>query len=163
MKCAVLFAALTLAGCATAYKPNSFWNDGGFTETEVQPGLYQVRFKGNEWTSAEQTADLAMLRAADLCLARGMNFMFLGDVATQVVQTGVVPGYSTTNASANVYGSNNYAYVSGNSSTTTLPASALYSPETGLTVSCATEKSEKAWDAAFLSRSMRTKYKIASP
>lgn len=163
MRQVLLVAVIALAGCATAYKPNSFWNDGGFTETEVQPGLFQVRFKGNEFTSSEQTADLAMLRAADLCLARGAGFMFLGDVATQVVQSGVMPGYSTTNANANVYGSGNYAYVSGNAQTTTFPAQTLYSPQTGLTVSCAKEKGEGTWDAAFLSKSMRAKYKITTP
>ena len=32
----------------------------GFTETEIQSGLFQVRFKGDEFSSAERTADFAM-------------------------------------------------------------------------------------------------------
>jgi hypothetical protein len=153
---------LALAGCATAYAPSSFWNDGGFTETEVQPGLFMVRFVGNEFTSAERTADFAMLRAAELCLSRGAGFMYLGDVATRVVQTGVIPGSSTTTASATAYGTGSNASAYGTSHTTVTPPTVLYSPQTGLTVACATEKEDGAWDAAFLAQSMRKKYTLKS-
>ncbi len=152
--------SLLLLGCATAYKPNSFWNDGGFTETEVQPGLFQVRFQGNEFSSAERTADFAMLRASELCLNRGAQYIYLGDVATSVAQTGYIPGSSTTTASATGYGVGNTAYATGSSYTTVTPATALYSPQTGLTVACSDQKGDKAWDAAFLANSMRAKYKM---
>jgi hypothetical protein len=157
-----LLSVTLLAGCATSYAPKSFWNDGGFTETEVQPGLFMVRFSGNEFTSTDRTADLAMLRAADLCLGKGSDYMYLGDVATKIVQTGVIPGSSTTTASATAYGTGNTASAYGTAYTTTTPPTALYSPQTGLTVTCAQQRGEGAWDAAFLARSMREKYKIKS-
>lgn len=166
---AVLIAVVIscLAACATTYAPNSFWNDGGFTETEVQPGLWQVRFQGNEFTDAAQTADFAMLRAAELCLSQGHAYMFLGDVATEVVQSGYIPGTttSTTTGSATAYGSGNSATVYGSATTNsyTTPGTALYRPETGLTVACAEEKGPNAWDAAFLVRSMKSKYQITEP
>lgn len=154
-----------LCGCATTYAPQSFWNDGGFTETEVQPGLFQVRFQGNEFTDAARTADFAMLRAAELCLSRDQSFMLLGDVATDVIQSGYIPGTttSTTTGSATGYAYGNTARISGSATTTsyTTPGTALYRPETGLTVACVGEKLEGAWDASFLVQSMRSKYKIA--
>ena len=151
-----------LFGCATSYAPKSFWNDGGFSETEVQPGLFMVRFVGNEFTSSERTADLAMLRAADLCLAQGAEFMFLGNIATEVVQSGYIPGSSSTASSATAYGAGSIATAYGTSQTTITPPTALYSPETGLTVACSEEKADGAWNAAFLAQKMRTKYKISS-
>jgi hypothetical protein len=160
MRKALLLAVVALAGCATAYKPNSFWNDGGFTETEVQPGLFQVKFKGNEFTTQDRTADLAMLRAADLCLSRGKSHMFLGDVATKSVQSGVAPGYSSTSGTATVTSYGNTAYVTGNAYTTTIPPASFYRPQSGLTVACTESKDGGAWDAAFLSQAMRSKYKI---
>jgi hypothetical protein len=159
---AAVVLSLGLTGCATAYKPYSFWNDGGFSETEVQPGLFQVRFKGNEFSSEERTADFAMLRASELCIGRGSKYMFLGDVATRVVQTGYVPGSATTTANASAYGYGNSAYASGSSHTTVTPPTALYSPQTGLTVACAKEKGDGAWDAEFLASSMRAKYNVAN-
>ena len=159
---AAVSTSFFLAACATAYKPNSFWNDGGFAETEIQPNLFQVKFAGNEFTNADRTADLAMLRAADLCIGRGMPYMFLGDVATQIVAGASIPGSSTTKVSANVHGYGNSAYVSGTAYTTTTPSTQLYRPESGLTVSCTAKGANGAWDASFLSRSLRSKYKIES-
>jgi len=159
---AAVVLALGITACATPYKPYSVWNDGGFTETEVQPGLFQVRFKGNEFSSEERTADFAMLRATDLCKSRGSRYMFLGDVATKVVHTGYLPGSATTTANASAYGYGNSAYASGSSHTSVTPPTALYSPQTGLTVACANEKGDGAWDAEFLSQSLRAKYNLGS-
>ena len=86
--------------------------------------------------------------------------MYLGEVATKIVQSGYIPGSSTTSSNASAYGVGNSVYAQGSSYTTTTPPTALYRPQTGLTVSCASEKQDGAWDAAFLSNSMRGKYKI---
>ena len=154
--------AVFLSGCATQYKPNSFWNAGGFTETEIQPGLFQVRFNGNELTSQSQTADFAMLRASDLCLAKGMKYMLMGEVDTRVVAGALLPGSSTTttNVTATAYG--NTAYGTGTSYTSTTPPTQLYRPQSGLVLRCVPQEGQSTWDAAFLSRSLRAKYKIES-
>lgn len=158
-----ILAAL-LSGCATSYAPNSFWNDGGFTETELQPGLFQVRFEGNEFTDTARAADFAMLRAAELCLSRNQSFMLLGDVATEVIQSGYIPGTttSTTTGSTTEHAYGDTAHASGTATTTsyTTAGVALYRPETGLILACLNEKLDGAWDAAFLAHSVRSKYKM---
>lgn len=159
MRILVLMAAVSVASaCATAYAPDSFWNDGGFTETEVQPGIYMVRFKGNEYTDTERTADLAMLRAAEICLDRAMAFMYLGSVETTVVPSGYVPGSTRTTTDTSAFGDG--VPTASVTRTTVTPPTTLYSPQTGLTVRCAAEKGESAWDAAFLAQAMRAKYQI---
>lgn len=154
---AIVFAAV-LSGCATSYGKNSFWNDGGFSETEIQPNLFNVRFLGNEFTAKERASDFAMLRASELCLSRNLSYMQVGDISTETKNTGYIPGSSTTTASA--YGYGNSAY--GSSTTTYNPGTTLYSPQSGLTVLCIPEKAEGSWDAEFLSKSLKAKYKINS-
>ncbi len=151
-----IFAVVALAGCATSYGAKSFWNDGGFSETELQPNIFNVKFLGNEFTSKERAQDFALLRSAELCTARDMNFMNIVGLETQSVQSGYIPGSSTTTANANVIGNSAY----GSSTTTYNPGTTLYSPESGLTVQCAVEKSETSWDASFLMNSLKTKYSI---
>ena len=72
--------ALMLAGCATDYNYEPFdctplgtpfpfpgWNcRGGYSELEIAPGMYQVRFEGA--MTKPQTEDLTLLRCADLTL-----------------------------------------------------------------------------------------------
>lgn len=152
-----VFVAISLSACATSYGPKSFWNDGGFTETELQPNVFQVTFAGNEMTAPERTNDLAMLRAADLCLGRSLPYMVLRGGSTSSAPSAYIPGSSYTTATATGYG--NTAY--GSAYTTTTPGMMMYSPSTGLIASCIAEKSPEAWDAAFLSGSVRSKYGIA--
>ena len=157
-KILVIILSIFLASCATSYGEKSFWNDGGFSETEIQPNLFNVRFLGNEFTDKERTADFAMLRASELCLSRNLNYMKVDSVTTETQKTGYIPGSSTT--TANAYGYGNSAY--GSATTTYYPGTDLYSPQSGLTVKCVSENSEGAWDATFLSSSLKAKYKINS-
>jgi len=149
-----LLLFLGLAACATPYEPYSFWNGGGFSETEVQPGLFLVRFMGNEQTTPDRTADFALLRAADLCLQRGKDYLLLGDLATQYVQTGYLAGTSSTTENPDPHG---------NTAITvdTSPPTLLYSPASGITVTCVAAKGAGAWDAQYLARAIRTKYAIS--
>lgn len=157
MKILKLTTILLLSGCATSYAPKSFWNDGGFSETEIQPNLWQVRFSGNEFSTAEQTSDFAMLRASEICLGRNMKFIAFGDIATNIIDSGYVPGstYTTTNASISDSGR-----ISGTSQSFTTMGVQLYSPETGLTMTCLDQNLDGAWDGEFLAKSLKTKYKI---
>jgi hypothetical protein len=150
----LLLMSLGLAACATPYQPYSFWNGGGFSETEVQPGLFLVRFMGNEQTTPDRTADFALLRAADLCLQRGRDYLLLGDLATQYVNTGYLPGTATTTVIPDQ---------PGNTSVTvdTSPPTMLYSPASGITVTCVEAHGGGAWDARYLARAIRTKYALS--
>ena len=152
----IALLVLFVAGCSTSYDKKSFWNDGGFSETEVQPGVFVVRFVGNEFTSTERTSDFAMLRASELCLSRNMQYMRVGNIRSETKKTGYIPGSSTT--TTNAYGIGNSVY--GSSTTTFNPGTELYSPESGLTVTCVSENAEGLWDARFLSQSLKTKYEI---
>lgn len=143
---AAVAAATLLSACATPYAPNSWWNDGGFTETEIQPGLWQVRFIGNEFTDAQTKADYAMLRASELCLGYGMPFMLVGNDARNAVRSQAPTG------GARRYGS------AGRASPTA--SSVQYSMSDGLTMRCAGGEVPNAMNAEFLANSIREKHGI---
>lgn len=149
--------ALSLAACgATPYKTYSYWNGGGFTDTEVQPGLFLVRFMGNASTTPARTADLALLRAAEICLDRGKGYLLLGELATQYAQSGYIAGSTTTTTVAT--GDPNAPPLV---SVSTSPPTLLYSPSSGVAVACAEAQGAGAWDAHYLSRSIREKYELS--
>ena len=149
---ACLFATLALAACETPYAPYSFWNQGGFTETEVQPGVFMVMFVGNDQTNPARSADFALLRAAELCLWRENAFLFVGDVATQYQHHVSAPAPVTT-VTPDGHGQ---AVATTQSMTPTLSQS----PSSGVTVSCAQTRQPGAWDAAYLARAIRAKYSM---
>ncbi len=160
IRMAILLAVLGSSGCAfmmpTPYQPYSTWNGGGFTETEVQPGLFLVRFIGNESTTPDRTADYALLRAADICLQRGKAFLRVGDLATQNVRSGYIAGTTTTTVVPSS-DPNAPPVVS----VDTMPPTLLYSPQSGLAVSCVESRQNGAWDADYLARAIRTKYSLS--
>ena len=152
----IALTIILITGCSTSYGKKSYWNDGGFSETEIQPGIFHVRFLGNEFTSTERASNFAMFRASELCLSRGMQYMRVGNVKSETKKTAYIPGSSTT--TVNAFGTGYSAY--GSSTTTYNPGAALYSPESGLTVACLRENGEGLWDAKFLAQSLKTKYGI---
>ena len=123
---------------------------GGYTETEVQPGVFLVQFIGNEHTPPDRPADFALLRAADLCLQRGKNFMFVGSPATHYMATGTLSGTTEVVPASET---SQVVHISA----PTLPIS----PTGGVMVSCAETHANGAWDAQFLARAIRTKYSIS--
>ena len=142
--------SLMLAACVSPYAPYQPYAPlslGGYTETEVQPGVFLVQFIGNEHTPPDRPADFALLRAADLCLQRGKNFMFVGNPARHYMPTGTVSETTVVSASE----TSQVVYFS-----PTLPIS----PIGGVMVSCAETQADGAWDAQFLARAIRTKYSI---
>jgi hypothetical protein len=149
-------AALALAACATPYQPYSTWSDGGFTDREVLPGVFLVRFVGNEVTAPDRTADFALLRAAEICLQRGQGFMRFGGLETERAQSGYVAG--TASAIAIPTGDPNAPPTVVVNST---PPTLLYAPQSGLAVSCADTPEEGTSDANYLARTIRARYSIS--
>lgn len=151
---AVAVACLALvSGCATPYQSTGF--TGGFSETQLAPNVFRIRFNGNGWTSDERASDFALLRAAELSLGAGCKYFGLIDEAqsssTQVIST---PGTSSTY----VYGSGNYA------TTTYNPGSTFFvnKPSASNTVACFSENPHgNLFDAAFLANSIRQKYRMS--
>ena len=152
---ATLAVSLVLVACASLYAPYAPYspppggNSGGYTETEVQPGVFLVQFIGNEFTPPDRPADFALLRAADLCLQSGKNYMFVGNPVRHYLQTGTVSESTVVSASET-------------SQVVTLSPSTLpISPIGGVMVSCAETQADGAWDAQFLARAIRAKYSIS--
>jgi hypothetical protein len=156
MRTIIILVLGFLTGCATSYGENAWWRDGGFSETELQPGVWQVRFQGNEFTSEERAADFAFLRAAELCTQSGSNYMMVSNAQSGSQVSGVIPGNSTTTASATGVGNT----VFGTANTTTTPPTVLYSPTAGLLAACVGQQIDGAWDAVFLQNSLKNKYDI---
>ena len=71
-------AALALGACATpaptVYQPAAGPKAVGYTEFRIEPGRYRIVFRGGPGAPAEQVADLALLRAAELALADGYDW-----------------------------------------------------------------------------------------
>ncbi len=67
------------SGCATEYGPKSSWGNG-YSETQLGPRLWEVRFEGSGLEELERVEDFSLLRAAELCLLDGFNyFLVLGE------------------------------------------------------------------------------------
>lgn len=70
----ILLLALAFGGCVSATKYQAAGADGGYSELQLAPDMYRIAFQGNIYTSQEQVADMALLRAADLTLAQGASY-----------------------------------------------------------------------------------------
>jgi hypothetical protein len=124
------FPAMALglwAGCATGYHGMSL--TGGFTETQLAPGVYRVTFEGNGYSRSERVQDFAMLRAAELALAHGFTHFTLLDA----------------------HESNRYLFTGDE---------LIVKPQSGITVRLVRGQPAGAFDADFLARTVRAKYRL---
>lgn len=76
----ILFFAVILGGIfliyrPTGYKPKSF--TGGYSEIQLGDGIWEVKFQGNGNTRPGRSADLCMLRCAELTLQKGYQFFVI--------------------------------------------------------------------------------------
>lgn len=113
---APLLLLLLFAGCATGY--NSMGYMGGFSETQLTPNAWQVRFVGNGYTSSERSSDFVLLRTAELMLDNGYEYFIVLDSANSAqAYTFTTPQTATTtvNANTNVFG--NMATTTGTATT----------------------------------------------
>jgi len=77
-----LAAALALSACATAptlYQPAASERAVGYSDYRIEPGRYRITFRGGPGAPAQQVADYALLRAADLALADGYDWFRVAD------------------------------------------------------------------------------------
>lgn len=68
----VLALALLLAGCATPYEPATALA-GGYSDTEVAPGVWHISFVGGPSTNHETAQTYWLYRAAELALQKGYD------------------------------------------------------------------------------------------
>lgn len=109
----VLSLCAALSGCASPYQSSGF--GGGFSEMQMAQDTYRIQFRGNAFTGADATSEMAMLRAAELTLQSGYSHFVILDAADATdtsyynqpgtTQTTLTPrlggGY---NATSNTYG-----------------------------------------------------------
>jgi len=73
------------SACATPptlYGPATAPNGVGWSEYRIEPGRFRVTFRGGPGAPAQQVADYALLRAADLTLAQGYDWFRVADRVT---------------------------------------------------------------------------------
>ncbi len=153
----IALIAGALAGCATGYSSTNF--TGGYSDTQLAPDVFRVKFNGNGYTSQERAQDFALLRAADLTLAHGFTRFAVINESDQTVQESY-----TTPGTINTYGSynSNTGYYSATSYYDPGTTYNFLKPRTGMLIRCFHEEQSSIYtfDAAFLENSIRTKYKL---
>jgi len=157
----VLLILVTLTGCATTYQAEGF--TGGFTETQLAPDIFEVRFNGNGYTRTQRASDLALLRSAELTLEKGYKYFFILSGRSDVEQSSyITPSNTVTTGSIQSYG--NTAYVNAQSQTYGGQVVNVAKPSSVNLIKLLANKPADpivAFDAAFICESIGTKYKVA--
>lgn len=147
---------IALAGCATGYNKSGFLTGGGFSDTQLDENVFNITFRGNQYTSMERAKDFIYLRAADLTLKSGFTY-FAITYATENVSTSSYTTASETTTQVNFYGNTADA----TSQTTPGTTFTKSRPSIEMTIICFAEKpntNATVFNAKFLTRSVRQKY-----
>ena len=86
---AALMAAAAVSACTTAtpyqpYRPEAAGGvHGGYSDQQLAPDRYVVRFHGNELTSRDRVEGYMLYRAAELTLQRGFDWFLIVDRNTE--------------------------------------------------------------------------------
>lgn len=153
-KLSMVFILVLLSGCATGYHPRR--GTGGYSETQFAENVFKVTFKGNGYIDRETVSDYAMLRSAEVALENDFRYFVIID-AQQYSKQGRYTTPTTTYGSA--YNSGGYAQ----GSTTTYGGQTflISKPASTNTIYCLKEKPDGfAYEASFIVRSIKQKYKI---
>lgn len=148
-----LVSVLLIAACATGYHGKGF--SGGFSETQLAPNAWNVRFGGNAYTSGERAADFTLLRAAELMLENGYSYFIITDSGSSV-ETGSYTTPTQTYGNANIVGNSVY----GSSTTYGGQTYTYHKPSSAMAVVGYREKPDypMVYEAAFVAESIRSKY-----
>jgi hypothetical protein len=146
--------AMSLAGCTTGYQSAGL--SGGFSHTQLQPDMFQVRFKGNGYTGSERSSDFCLLRCADLTIEYGYSYFAIIDSENRTQTSVVSNNTSTTTGTLQTFGNTTY----GNFNTSGGGSQTIHKPRSLNTIKLYKEKPENrnVFDAAFLQNSIRKKY-----
>jgi hypothetical protein len=149
-----------VASCATGYHSRGL--GGGYSETQLEPNVWIVSFRGNGYTSDERASDFVLLRSAELALRGGFKYFIVVDRADRSsFGTYTTPSTSNTTASATVYG--NTAY--GSAQTTTYGGQTFVFKKPGRenTIVCFPDRPNVdgvVFDAQFVWNSISGKYDL---
>lgn len=152
--------AIMIGGCATAYQRVGF--TGGYSETQLRENIFEVSFRGNAYTSRERASDFSLLRSAEVALENSYRYFVIVD-SEKYSKTGTYTTPTKSYTTGTVYGSGNYAHVSGTTTTYGGQTYFISKPRATNTILCFKEKPEingLVYDAQFVSNSIRAKYDI---
>ena len=115
----LICSALSVGGCQTPYQAEGI--GGGYEDIRLSDDTFEVRARGNGYSSEGHTRNIMLLRAADLALQNGFtHFAILdGSMREKTRYVGNSIGTATTNAQASVVGNTVYG-----------TANTIYSPST---------------------------------
>jgi hypothetical protein len=153
-----LIAAL-MTGCATGYQ--SAGSSGGFSDVQVAPDLFVIKFVGNEHTPGERAAHFGLLRSAEVALTNGFPYFEVVDGRNiSTTNSYELPSNSYTTGTVATTGS--LSTYSGSTTTTPGQVYSTYAPGIGLLVRGLKDRTghEQAIDAALFAKMIRAKYKI---
>lgn len=74
---ALLLTITLLIGCTSPYHAKN--SQGGYSETQLKPNSFEVRFQGNKSTDPEEAKDFALLRSAELTLEYGYSYFTISE------------------------------------------------------------------------------------
>ena len=155
----IILVVALLQGCATSYQRSGY--SGGYSETQLDENVFKVSFRGNGYTGRERVADFTLLRSAELALQNGYKYFVVVD-ANNYISNSTYTTPTTSNTTANVYGSGNYAY--GNATTTTYGGQTynISKPSSSNTIVCFKEKPQSgfSYNAEFIHKNITQKYGI---
>jgi hypothetical protein len=157
----VIASAALLGACAT-YKPHSVWGGLGYSESKRAPGVYQVWFV-DEHTTEDRGADLAELRAAELCLGEGKPFMRTSDFQRGAPSVRTTHNIKTIRTYRTGEVTSNPQLPTASTQMIRTQGQELIMTRSGLLVTCLAEKSDdEAQEAAIVAASIRERYAIAT-
>jgi hypothetical protein len=153
LKYLLALVPLGLAACATGYHEAGF--TGGFSDIRLAPNVARVSFNGNGFTSTSRVEMFLLLREAEVTLQSGYRYFAItgsrDDSSSMAITT-------SGSYSGSVYG-NSW------SGTWTPPSTInIYKPGIASVITMANNPSQllpyKAWDASYLSSSLRAQLDI---
>lgn len=98
---------LALGGCQTPYQPEGF--GGGYEDIRLSDDTFEIRARGNGYSSEAHTRNIVLLRASELAIQNGFShFMILDGSMKSTERTFTTPGSINTTGQASVYGNTIY-------------------------------------------------------
>jgi hypothetical protein len=80
-----ILSILALTGCETGYQDASESLTGGYGSEREDKNLYGIWYAGNTLVTEEKSADMALMRAAEIALENGFNYMAVVGEETKTI------------------------------------------------------------------------------
>jgi len=138
---------------------------GGYDDLQLAENVFQIRFKGNAYTSKEKAADYTLLRSAELAKENGFGYFIITERDSwNKIYKHQEPDKSETSGSVRVMNKNSATY---KETTVTERGSSLtfLKPRTENTIVCFKERPDSLgsfYDVNFIIPQLKSKYGITS-